>query len=314
MVNLAEPRSSKALARSISVSLAASILMIPALAAASEIIHREQDGIGLRYRNPVETGQLLVADIQTSCPAPRVLWQESDYGVYGVGGYVRALLPVSLEIRTGSHPLVVRCQSKEVPFEVIVVEGRFSESRLRVDPKFSSPPPARVTQENATIAAGFDRGRPWRIWKHPFVVPTRTALTSSFGVRRVFNGKIASRHRGIDLGGPRGTPVVAANDGVVTLVSDNFFYVGNMVLIDHGHALFTVYLHLDEAQVKSGQAVQRGDVLGTIGSTGRVTGPHLHFGVKLNGIYVNPFDLLELPAAAPLPSSLTAGPGNDGDV
>ncbi|HCF58149.1 MAG TPA: hypothetical protein DFS52_09170 [Myxococcales bacterium] len=116
-------------------------------------------------------------------------------------------------------------------------------------------------------------------------------INSVFGVRRVFNGKLQSRHMGLDLDGTTGTPIYAANDGVVRMAHDGFA-AGNTVLVSHGAGLFTGYFHLSKFAVKKGQRVKKGQLVGLMGKTGRVTGPHLHFSAKLGEVTIDPEALL----------------------
>jgi murein DD-endopeptidase MepM/ murein hydrolase activator NlpD len=167
--------------------------------------------------------------------------------------------------------------------------------RLSVAPKFSAPPDsalqARMRRE-ADMAAVVSRNAHVtpRLWSKPFVVPRESRTTSGFGGGRTFNGTVTSRHMGIDYAGAVGTPVRATNRGVVRLV--NAFYLGgNVIYIDHGEGIVTAYLHLSKQLVAVGDTVQQGGVIGHVGATGRVTGPHLHFIARYGGITVNPASL-----------------------
>jgi murein DD-endopeptidase MepM/ murein hydrolase activator NlpD len=153
---------------------------------------------------------------------------------------------------------------------------------------------ARVEQENQkAIAVGRQSQESPPKWTTPFEKPRDSEVSSSFGSGRTFNGQVASRHLGVDFRGAVGTPIRAANDGVVVLV-DNFFLGGNVVYIDHGGGLTTGYLHLSKAMVNVGDNVKRGQVIGLVGATGRVTGPHLHWAARYGALTVNPLDLLTL--------------------
>jgi len=120
-----------------------------------------------------------------------------------------------------------------------------------------------------------------------FVTPVEGRHSSSFGLRRIFNGQPRKPHSGMDIAAPTGTPVITPIAGTVTNIGD-YFFNGNSVFIDHGQGLITMYLHLNSINVKEGDALQRGDLLGTVGATGRVTGPHLHWGISLNDARVDP--------------------------
>jgi murein DD-endopeptidase MepM/ murein hydrolase activator NlpD len=133
-----------------------------------------------------------------------------------------------------------------------------------------------------------------RLWRGRFVRPVAgTEAPTGFGSRRIINGQPRSPHSGADYAAERGTPVVAANGGRVALVAD-FFFPGRLVAVDHGLGLYTLYFHLDSVAVADGELVDRGQRLGTVGATGRATGPHLHFGVQLGGSRIDPAALLSL--------------------
>jgi murein DD-endopeptidase MepM/ murein hydrolase activator NlpD len=131
------------------------------------------------------------------------------------------------------------------------------------------------------------------MWTASFLRPRASVITSEFGSGRVFNGRLTSRHLGVDFRGAVGEPVRAANRGVVALV-DNFFLAGNVIYINHGGGLVTAYFHLSKTLVAVGDTVVRGQQIGLIGATGRVTGPHLHWAARYGTITVNPLDLVAI--------------------
>jgi murein DD-endopeptidase MepM/ murein hydrolase activator NlpD len=135
-----------------------------------------------------------------------------------------------------------------------------------------------------------------RLWTEPFLRPRASRVTSVFGSGREFNGTVTSRHMGTDYAGAVGAPVHAANRGVVRLV-DAFFLGGNVVYLDHGAGLVTAYLHLSAQAVAVGDTVQRGDIIGKVGATGRVTGPHLHWITRYGAVTVDPASVLRITAA-----------------
>jgi murein DD-endopeptidase MepM/ murein hydrolase activator NlpD len=130
-------------------------------------------------------------------------------------------------------------------------------------------------------------------WSGDFVTPVKAKPTDSFGMTRVFNEELTSTHRGTDFPVSEGAPVVVSNSGTVVLAKE-LFYEGNCVIVDHGQRLFTIYMHLSKIEVKPGNKLGKGERLGLSGQTGRVTGPHLHMGVRWNGAYLDPTKLLGL--------------------
>ncbi|HEV7837457.1 MAG TPA: M23 family metallopeptidase [Gemmatimonadaceae bacterium] len=169
---------------------------------------------------------------------------------------------------------------------------------LAVDSSFTRPldsaTAARVDRENARAREVGKRAHDSPLmWTGSFLRPRTSAITSEFGSGRLFNGRMTSRHLGVDFRGAVGEPVRAANRGVVALV-DNFFLAGNVVYVDHGGGLVTAYFHLSKTLVSVGDTVTRGKVIGLVGATGRVTGPHLHWAARYGATTVNPLDLVSL--------------------
>jgi murein DD-endopeptidase MepM/ murein hydrolase activator NlpD len=171
---------------------------------------------------------------------------------------------------------------------------------LAVDSSFTKPLDAatiaRIDRENARARAiGREAHDRPPMWTGSFIKPRTSVVTSEFGSGRVFNGQLTTRHLGVDFRGAVGEPIRAANRGVVALV-DNFFLAGNVVYIDHGGGVVTAYFHMSKPLVKVGETVERGQVIGLIGATGRVTGPHLHWAARYGAITVNPLDLMSIGA------------------
>ena len=167
---------------------------------------------------------------------------------------------------------------------------------LSVSPRFTKPldsvTEARIARENAMAREiGRASHSTERMWTLPFLKPRESVVTSRFGSGRMFNGTLSSRHLGVDFRGQVGQPVRAANRGVVALVGD-FFLAGNVVYIDHGEGIVTAYFHLSKTLVAKGDTVSRGQEIGLVGSTGRVTGPHLHWSARYGAVTVNPLDLI----------------------
>lgn len=131
-------------------------------------------------------------------------------------------------------------------------------------------------------------------WKNGFILPLEGHISGHFGNQRIFNGIKKNPHSGTDIAASLGTPVKASSDGVVVLAGKDYFYTGNMVVLDHGENLKTIYAHLDSINVREGDYVKKGDIIGYVGKTGRATGPHLHWGAVLGDIRFRPHSLLNL--------------------
>jgi hypothetical protein len=176
-----------------------------------------------------------------------------------------------------------------------ILSRRFKSEKLQVTPSRVTPAPKdveRIKRERKEVRAVYAASPPRRLWNEPFQRPSNGLVTSPYGTRRLLNGKLKSYHGGVDFRAAIGTPIYAANTGVVGLAK-NLFYSGNIVVLDHGSGLFTTYAHLSRIDVSPGRLVEKGQVIGLAGATGRVSGPHLHWGVKVNGVNVNPLHMLQ---------------------
>lgn len=206
----------------------------------------------------------------------------------------------TVEYRSGrAHTLVLRLTYPHRPTPAEQARGRAaSASRLRVDAKFTRPMDsatvARVERENELArGVGHHAQNTPQLWTLPFLRPRQARVTSRFGSGRVFNGRVSSSHLGVDYRGSTGDPIYAANRGVVALVA-TFFLAGNVVYINHGEGIVTGYFHMSEPEVAAGDTVERGQEIGRVGATGRVTGPHLHWSARFGALTIDPADLLSL--------------------
>jgi murein DD-endopeptidase MepM/ murein hydrolase activator NlpD len=211
--------------------------------------------------------------------------------------------PDSLRIRL----IMIREESAETVFAALAIsKGSYGSERLSVAPSMAEPDSAarvRIAQEVAqarTVSRGAHRTE--RQWRDSFIAPRSSRITSSFGTAREFNGKITSRHLGLDYAGTVGESVRATNRGRVALVAP-FYLAGNVVYLDHGEGLISAYFHLSRTDVKLGDVVERGQIIGTVGRTGRVTGPHLHWVTRYGGVTVDPMSVLGLLGAPDSPES-----------
>ena len=226
-----------------------------------------------------------------------VHWQEmtvsvpmtAENGMYG--GFV--LVPVPLD---AVHPLSLRATAgkSSVRAEIFPLNVIWPKQEIQVDGKYVSPPPEvqkRIEDEQRTMRDLLARVSPERWWDMPGVRPVPGGVSSAFGGQRVFNGQPRSRHRGTDLLAATGEPVLAMAGGRVAIAEEHYFS-GNLVCIDHGLGLISLYAHLSAIHVGENDMVRAGQEIGLAGATGRVTGPHLHWGAYILGNAVDPISLL----------------------
>ncbi len=270
-------------------------------------------GTTLRLSAPeASQGSLLLIKLKSTKPLAEVrgewhgrsvpFWQEA-----GGENERRGLLGVDLEKAAGEYELKVTGQTasgERISCNVMVAvrKGQFATEKLQVEKQFVEPSPEQVkraNEERQKLRDIFDRVTPERLWEGPFRIPLDGVTTgSNFGKRRILNGNPGSPHGGIDLPGTTGTPVHAAQRGRVAL-AEELFFSGNTVVVDHGLGIYTLYGHLSEINVKAGDALESGAVLGKVGATGRVTGPHLHWGLTVERARVNPLLLVKLLGNSP---------------
>jgi murein DD-endopeptidase MepM/ murein hydrolase activator NlpD len=228
-------------------------------------------------------------------------WQVTDSGHQPVD-LQRALIGIDLQQPAGSYDFAVSGEIAEghaftCVASLTVKEGRFATEKLNVAPQFVEPNPeqlARADEERKRLREIFATVTPERLWSGAFRLPlTGVSTGGNFGKRRVLNGEPSSPHSGVDFPAPAGTAVHATQGGRVVLAAPLYFS-GNTVVIDHGLGVYTLYGHLSSFSVIAGDAVKAGELIGKVGATGRVTGPHLHWGLTVNAARVNSLDIVRL--------------------
>ncbi len=222
----------------------------------------------------------------------------------GHGGWF-ALAGVDVEAPAGPSQIKVTVRleeggTRDLEQPIEVHPSHYRTGSLTVAPKFVEPDPEaqkQIEADSQLKAKIFSATAADPLWMGSFHAPVTAPPTDSFGTRRMFNGKLASIHKGMDFRAAAGTPVHASNSGVVVLARPLYFE-GNCVIIDHGQGFYTVSMHFSRIDVKEGQHVALGDRLGLSGATGRVTGPHLHWSVRWQGASLDPAKLLKLDLSA----------------
>jgi murein DD-endopeptidase MepM/ murein hydrolase activator NlpD len=260
--------------------------------------------VELLYR-AFEPGEVVVVVIKDGSSV-KDAWIRFLGGKYPMGksetnSGLLAFIGLDLGLEPGSYELEVFVdkelgEREQIKKQISVLAKVFPLKKLWVDEKFVTPPPEfreRIRREAEILKAVYGITTEKWLGKGLFILPSPGNALSNFGERRLFNNKPRSSHKGIDIIVPYGTQVKAANSGRVVLTSDLYF-AGKTVIIDHGMGVFTLYCHFSKIRVKRGELVGKGETIGEVGATGRVTGPHLHWGVKVYGISVNPFSILNL--------------------
>ncbi|VXD19037.1 M23 family metallopeptidase [Planktothrix paucivesiculata] len=233
----------------------------------------------------------VVLDSPTS-PAPTVTWQGKTYPMFAIApNRMRALLPTTPLDQPGTKPLQINDGTQVQNLEVQLRDRSFPTQSIWLPPDKEEL--NGTDQEFDRVDAFKALVTPEKYWKGPFLRPNAGEITTIYGVRRYYNGEFAEDyyHRGVDYGGAMGSPVVAPAAGRVALVgreSQGFEIHGNVIGLDHGQGVASILMHLSRIDVKEGDFVQPGQVIGTVGSSGASTGPHLHWGLYVQGKAVDP--------------------------
>jgi murein DD-endopeptidase MepM/ murein hydrolase activator NlpD len=248
---------------------------------------------------------------ETSAP-PQVHYEGNRVLVLGRDQHWVAIVGIPLEAQPGVHTVQLRRGSQPpTPVTFTVYDKEYAVQHITLKNQRMVNPTdedlQRIAKEKARIEAAFARWSDAGPSDLIFIQPVAGEFSSPFGLRRFFNNQPRKPHSGLDIAASQGTPVHAPMAGQV-IDTGNYFFNGNTVFLDHGQGLITMYCHLDRIDVKPGQEVARGHIIGAVGMTGRVTGPHLHWSVSLNRTVVDPMLLLS-PPETPTPTS--ASPASD---
>jgi murein DD-endopeptidase MepM/ murein hydrolase activator NlpD len=252
----------------------------------------------------VQPGEIVVLTVTAPVDLDRVRVRAfgQDVAVFPASSSGRttweALVGIDLDVKPGTYPVAIDADAgtRHTTYSLIVAAKRFPTRRLTVDESFVNPPPseqARIEREAKLLNDVYHAPAPERLWSEPFVRPVTEPANSRFGTRSIFNGVPRNPHGGADFLSPSGTPVHAPNAGRV-VVARELYFSGNTVVIDHGLGLFSMLAHLSAIDVREGDSVDAAQVVGRVGATGRVTGPHLHWAVRASGARVDPLAVLAM--------------------
>ena len=260
--------------------------------------------VELLYR-AFEPGEIIVVEIKDSfnVKEARVRFLDRSYqmGTSETNHRLFAFVSLDLGLEPGFYTLTVFIKRliggwESVQKRLIIPVKEFPQIKLWVDKKFITPPPEfreRIAWEAGLLRVIYGMYTPQWLGEGRFIFPAPGNARTNFGQRRLFNNYYRSSHKGVDVASPYGSSIIASNSGRVVLAKD-LYYAGKAVIIDHGIGVFSFYCHFSKILVKRGDFVRRGDVIGKVGATGRVTGPHLHWAVSVAGKSVDPFSLLSL--------------------
>ncbi len=269
--------------------------------------------------NELQQGSVVFFSVELQKPARRVsgtlLGKELTFFRTAKPNVWVALGGVDMDAAPGSYDVVVRAvlsngHMSRTTKKLDIGSGEFKEGTIEVPQNFVTPDDTarkQIAQDEQWKKRAYAHFIAAPRWSGEFIKPVAAPSTESFGMTRLLNEELTSQHRGTDFPVKEGTPVVASNSGTVVLARE-LFYEGNCVIIDHGQHFFTIYMHLSKMDVKVDDQLKKEQRLGLSGATGRVTGPHLHMGVRWDGAYLNPVKLIALT----LPETHTAEPPESG--
>jgi murein DD-endopeptidase MepM/ murein hydrolase activator NlpD len=286
------------LAASLAVSIAQ---QLPPSTARSQSIAPAALTVAVTAR-AVQPGEVVRFDITSTRPTTGLTVRafNRNIAVARLGGdHWRALVGIDLDVVADEYPVMIEATldggSWVGHVVTLAVEAKdFPTRELRVAPRFVNPPPSqlqRIDRERRRLGELFRAIGPEAGWGGSFVRPIEVSVISGFGVRSVYNGEPRAPHGGADFASPTGTPVLAPGGGRVVL-AESLYFTGETVMIDHGLGLVSLLAHLSRIDVAVGTDVVTGAVIGLVGATGRVTGPHLHWTVRLQGARVDPLSVI----------------------
>ncbi len=258
---------------------------------------------------PLYPGDVVRVTVQAPSDVSSIVatWQNREVPLLrSADGVWDALIGIDIADEAGPRTLSLKAlradgSATDATHQFVVDHRALRTRRINVNPRFVTPPAAalaRIKEERELLDALFGTTTPDRHWTSDAVRPVEGVAVSGFGVRTIMNGQPGGPHNGLDLAAPTGTPIYAPAAGVVAYARD-LYYTGNTVILDHGQGLYSTMAHMSAMDVREGATVEKGTLLGKVGATGRVTGPHLHWGVRLHGARVDPLSFIDALATKP---------------
>ena len=240
-------------------------------------------------------GKTTVLKIDKNIKNPKVFFNKKEYPVIKIKNHLLSLIAVNYKTPLGDYKVLIKGDNFKKTLFFRIKDAHYKKERLKVDPKkvhLSKRDLKRVKKEYLEAMKIYSAFTPKKLWRGDFIYPIKSKITSSFGNARIFNSSLKSYHSGTDFRAKMNTKIKASNSGKVVLAKNRFF-AGNSIIIDHGLGIYTCYYHLNRFKVRKNQYVKKGEIIALSGKSGRVTAPHLHFSIRINGVQVDPLQAIK---------------------
>lgn len=248
-----------------------------------------EDSIATPSTFQVENGKTIILSTTASNPKPIKIHQKTYTWIPHPSDKSQKIAILSIPYRTPASTITLENGSI-----VQIITGNYTKEQIQANPNKVKPNPKnqeRIQREREEANKIYSNYSQERLWDSAFIYPMQSVITSPFGSARVFNNELKSYHSGTDFRAKIGTEIYASNRGKVVIAKHRFL-AGGSVVLDHGEGIFSMYYHCSEIKVEVGQIVEKGDLIALSGATGRVSGPHLHFGILIRGAQVDPLDFI----------------------
>ena len=250
-------------------------------------------------KSELKQGDILIIKVPHNQSVQKILFNQTQYTFKNLDDYHVAFVPISYWTSAGNYTLTLKTDTNNITADIKVISGNFPNSYIEVDTEQEElvrpqdeKTVERKKEDQKLIRQARRQSFAQKLFTTSFQWPVQGTISTEFGATRFVNDKLQSRHSGIDIACEKGTPIFAANKGVVKLAK-NLLVTGNTIIIDHGWEIFSSYSHLEKISVKKGDEVKKGQKIGEVGSTGFSTGPHLHWTITVGSVFVNPHNFLE---------------------